>query len=61
MRNGTLNRLSLDTKSDISGEFQGREFSMKRESKVTIQRQRAKPRADGEKKKQKKDKKTEDL
>ena len=65
LRNGTLSKLSLDTKSDVSGENQGREFSFKQETKVSIQRQRAnkKNAGDGEKKKKKKknDKKTEDL
>ena len=64
LRNGTLSRLSLDTKSDVSGENQGREFSFKQETKVSIQRQRAdkKNGGDGERKKKKKnDKNAEDL
>ena len=41
LANGMLASLSLNTKSEISGEYQGQEFRMTREAKVTIKRQRA--------------------
>lgn len=49
--NGLLASLTLATKSDISGEFQGNEFKMTRESKVSVKRQNPNRKAGQGKKK----------
>jgi hypothetical protein len=59
LRAGVLLKLQLEHQSEISGEYQGNEYNIKRTSTVKIQRERRGKKGDGGRKKDAKPKKTE--